>query len=215
MWFCVAKSVSVWDRDDPRVLALNTYSIPPSPVQHLGAWIKVDLTETRAGGEWGFITLIVMPTAHNETHYRADVVRLEWLKRHEQPCRSEEGKKESEKGSPSGKWWKVQELRQNGEIFKMTKGQRKTKKVIVECGTEGMWGKKRKADRKDNKASWGNTCIPASFCKDKNMSLSVIKALTATDSNIAPFYFGLNTTLTGIESSLRCHVECWRMIAPC
>lgn len=59
-------------------------------MQHSGARIKVDLREARVGGERGFITLIAMPAAHNETHYRADVVRLGWLERHEQPRRSEE-----------------------------------------------------------------------------------------------------------------------------
>lgn len=64
------------------------------PPAHSGAWIKVDLREAKVGGEQGFITLIAMPTTHNETHYRADVVRLGWLKRHEQPYRSEESGRE-------------------------------------------------------------------------------------------------------------------------
>ena len=54
---------------------MNTYN-PPLPAQHSGARIKVDLREARVGGERGFITLIAMPTTHNEAHYRADVVRL-------------------------------------------------------------------------------------------------------------------------------------------
>lgn len=52
----------------------------------------MDLREERVGRDRGFITLIAMPTAHNETHYRADVVRLVRLKRHAQPYRSEKGR---------------------------------------------------------------------------------------------------------------------------
>lgn len=50
------------------------------------------------GKEWGFRALIAMPTTHNEVYYRADVVRLEWLKRRRQPC-----KIRSERTRPRGR----------------------------------------------------------------------------------------------------------------
>lgn len=56
--------------------SLGLECIQHPSMQHSGAGIKVDLREARVGGERGFITLIAMPTTHNETHYRADVVRL-------------------------------------------------------------------------------------------------------------------------------------------
>lgn len=158
----------MWDIDDPRVLALNTYSIPPSPVQHLGAWIKVDLKEMRAGGEWGFITLIVMPTAHNEVHYRADVVRLEWLKRHEQPCRSGWGKRICEGES---KWLGIGGTGAETEWIKIQndKGTKKDKNMWMwDAALKGCGAKSEKQTGRTIKPA---EVIPASLsvCKDSQL----------------------------------------------
>lgn len=212
MFLCGKKCVSLWDRKWSQSWPWTRIASIPNSVQHLGAWIKVDLKEMRAGKEWGFITLIAMPTTHNEAHYRADVVRLEWLKRHEQPCRSEEGEREKGGEADECKWLVIEGrgAETGREHFKMTKDWRKAKNWDgCATGTRGSW---RKVDSEDNKACWGNICISISTHGQKISS--VIKVLTDNDSNIAPFYFGLNTTLTGIENSLWCHVERWQTTVP-
>lgn len=81
----------------------------------------MDLREARVGGERGFRTLIAMPTTHNETHYRADVVRLGLLKRHEQPYRSEE--------SEMGRGERKRENKGNG-----MEGKEESKLLLTEGG---------------------------------------------------------------------------------
>lgn len=132
-----------------------------------GAWIKVDLRLARAGGEWGFITLIAMPTTHNEAHYGADVVRLRWLKRHEQPYRSgmrEERCLVTGGGGSSGGVGKKMQMRKSEKGGKFI--------PLEEWGASETKSSQRRGTVKQTK---GNICIPVGAWAAAEQ-LSVIKA---------------------------------------
>lgn len=158
--------------------------------------------------EWGFKALIAMPTTHNEVYYRADVVRLEWLKRRRQPCRS------GAKGKRS--WARARK-------------KKKKKKRTVSGEREWHWGKRRKCSRKrwdkderqksdsawqcwrergqrrgDNKPA---EVISAFLSAQRKWGEAVIKALNVSDSDISPFCSRLLSAPTVIQKSRRCHAE--------
>lgn len=69
----------------------------------------------------------------------------------------------------------------------------------MDNGTARRRGEKEKQTRIKKKKT-----AKSAFPKEQ---LSVIKALTASDSNTAPFCFGPITVLTGIQNGPGCHIK--------
>lgn len=94
----------------------------------------------------------------------------------------------------------------------MAEGQKNKEKIMELC----VWWHWRKEGQKKQKhtkkkENRQRKCLHSCQRARTAEKLSVIKALTASDSDIAPFCSGPITALTGIQNRPGCHVERWQV----